>query len=67
MKAARLTPTACDRLWTVCGMDGREGGVIYVKSRFGMRQTAINARIITSRAWYMRYSDKSVMSCNLAA
>ena len=39
MKAARLTPTACDRLWTVCGMDGREGGVIYVKSRFGMCQT----------------------------
>jgi hypothetical protein len=39
MKAARLRPTACDRLCTAAGMDGREGGVIYVKSRFGMRQT----------------------------
>jgi hypothetical protein len=36
MKAERLRPTACDRLWTVCDMDGREGGVIYVKSRFGI-------------------------------
>ena len=24
MKAERLRPTACDRLWTVCGTDGRE-------------------------------------------
>jgi hypothetical protein len=40
MKAARLRPTACDRLWTVCGMGLREGGVIFVKSRFGMRQTS---------------------------
>jgi hypothetical protein len=40
MKAERLRPTACDRLWTVCGTDGREGGVIYVKSRFSMRQTS---------------------------
>ena len=40
MKAVRLRPTACDRLWTVRGMDRREGGAIYVKSRFGMRQTS---------------------------
>ena len=77
MKAERLRPTACDRLWTLLGTDGREttsakaraiggslkiekrsthafvetrqrrsnasrrtlSGVIYVKSRFGMRQT----------------------------
>ena len=39
MKAERLRPTACDRLWTVCGMGLREGGVIFVKSRFGMCQT----------------------------
>jgi hypothetical protein len=78
MKAERLRPTACDRLWTLRGTDGREAisakasaiggslkieersthafvetrlrrinasrrtlsGVIYAKSRFGMRQTS---------------------------
>jgi hypothetical protein len=78
MKAERPRPTACDRLWTLRGTDGREAisakaraiggslkiekrsthpfvetrlrrsnasrrtlsGVIYAKSRFGMRQTS---------------------------
>ena len=105
VKAERLRPTACDRLWTLRGTDGREAisakaraiggslkiekrsthpfvetrkrrsnstrrtlsGLIYVKSRFGMRQTSDRCAHHNLAACCMRYSDISVMTCNLAA